>query len=83
MFEQVVSQIAEGFSAVGNVFINFFNAIVSIFWNGNGFTFLGIFFLITFCVSLLMWGVYVVMDLLGVYDRSYMPLEGGPDYEDD
>lgn len=81
MFNNVVNQIASGFTAVANIFISFFNAIVSIFWNGTDFTFWGVFFLITFIVSILIWGIYVIMDLIGVYDRSWMPVEGGP--EDD
>lgn len=81
MFNNIVNQISSGFTSVANIFLSFFNAIVRVFWDGNDFTFWGVFFLITFIVSILIWGIYVILDLLGVYDRRWMPVEGGP--EDD
>lgn len=83
MFNNVVNQIGTGFSTIADIFLNFFESIVKIFWNGTDFTFIGSVFFITFIVSIIIWGIYVVMDLLGVYDRAWMPVEGGPEDDED
>lgn len=66
MFQRVLSFFIEGFNAFRNVFINLFRTVISIFWNGQDFTFWGVIFLITFIVSLILLVLSFMFGYLGL-----------------
>ena len=66
MFQRVLSFFIDGFNAFGTVFINLFKTVISIFWNGQDFTFWGVIFLITFIVSLILLVLSFMFGYLGL-----------------
>ena len=66
MFQRVLSFFIDGFNAFSTVFINLFKTVISIFWNGQDFTFWGVIFLITFTVSLILLVLSFMFRYLGV-----------------
>ena len=69
MFTRVLQIFADGFNQFSNLIVRLFQIIISIFWNGQDFTFWGVIFLITFIVSLIL--------LVLSFMFSYLGLGGG------
>lgn len=69
MFTRVLQIFVDGFNQFSNLIVRLFQTIISIFWNGQDFTFWGVIFLITFIVSLIL--------LVLSFMFSYLGLGGG------
>lgn len=75
MFTRVLQVFVDGFNQFGQLIINMYQTIISIFWDGQDFTFWGVVFLITFIVSLIL--------LVLSFMFSYLGLGGGLSEEEE
>lgn len=66
MFTRVLRIFVDGFNQFGQLIVQMFQTIISIFWNGQDFTFWGVIFLITFIVSLILLVLSFMFGYLGL-----------------
>lgn len=66
MFTRVLQIFVDGFNQFGQLIVRMFQTIISIFWNGQDFTFWGVIFLITFIVSLILLVLSFMFGYLGL-----------------
>lgn len=66
MFTRVLQIFVDGFNQFSNLIVRMFQTIISIFWDGQDFTFWGVIFLITFIVSLILLVLSFMFGYLGL-----------------
>ena len=66
MFTRVLQIFVDGFNQFSNLIVRLFQTIISIFWDGQDFTFWGVIFLITFIVSLILLVLSLIFGYLGL-----------------
>ena len=66
MFTRLLQIFVDGFNQFGQLIVRMFQTIISIFWNGQDFTFWGVIFLITFIVSLILLVLSFMFGYLGL-----------------
>lgn len=67
MFNDFMSFLADAFTGVGDIIVNVFGRLITIFWNtGNGITLWGVIFIIVLVFSIVIFFINEILKWVGV-----------------